>query len=549
MSALGEFLDGVFARLRLRSLRMFWHVGFWGLALVIGIASGVAAVLFGMGIAWIQTWAYGTPDVNRLHSFAENLDWYWVVLIPTIGGVATGLIFHYLTDDGRVRSVADVIEGAALHDGRVEGKEGLASAAASLITLSTGGSTGREGPAVHIAAMISSKVCEWVNARGITARDLLGCATGAAVAASFNAPIAGALFALEVILRHFALHAFAPIVIASVAGAVVHQIAFGDQVEFNLPLAPDLQFYVELPAFMGLGLVSGVVAVILMRSIFLADTVASGIQDHLTLPRWLRPAVAGVLLGLIATQFPVIIGVGYETTFAALSGNLILSQAILFCMIKVVAVSITMGGRMGGGVFSPSLMVGALLGLSYGIIATSIVPSMSGSVSLYALAGMAAVAAAVLGAPISTTLIVFEMTGDWQTGLAVLVTVSLATALSSRYVDRSFFLTQLERRNIHVAIGPQGYLLELVRTDATMRPIDEASQEDWDLVEKGHYVSAAGTLNTAMTVFERTRAAYLPVVKVGGETAPSQIVGRLHEVDALRAYNKALSDAAEEEHS
>ena len=137
---------------------------------------------------------------------------------------------------------------------------------------------------------------------------------------------------------------------------------------------------------MGLGLVSGVVAVILMRSIFLADTVASGIQDHLTLPRWLRPAVAGVLLGLIATQFPVIIGVGYETTFAALSGNLILSQAILFCMIKVVAVSITMGGRMGGGVFSPSLMVGALLGLSYGIIATSIVPSMSGSVSLYALA-------------------------------------------------------------------------------------------------------------------------------------------------------------------
>ena len=549
MSALGEFFDGVFARLRPRSLRMFWHVGFWGLALVIGIASGVAAVLFGMGIAWIQTLAYGTPDVNRLHSFAENLDWYWVVLIPTVGGVATGLIFHYLTDDGRVRSVADVIEGAALHDGRVEGKEGLASAAASLITLSTGGSTGREGPAVHIAAMISSKVCEWVNARGITARDLLGCATSAAVAASFNAPIAGALFALEVILRHFALHAFAPIVIASVAGAVVHQIAFGDQVEFNLPLAPDLQFYVELPAFMGLGLISGVVAVILMRSIFLADTVASGVQDHLILPRWLRPAVAGVLLGLIATQFPVIIGVGYETTFAALSGNLILSQAILFCMIKVVAVSITMGGRMGGGVFSPSLMVGALLGLSYGIIATSIVPSMSGSVSLYALAGMAAVAAAVLGAPISTTLIVFEMTGDWQTGLAVLVTVSLATALSSRYVDRSFFLTQLERRNIHVAIGPQGYLLELVRTDAIMRPIDEASQEDWDLVEKGHYVSAAGTLNTAMTVFERTRAAYLPVVKVGGETAPSQIVGRLHEVDALRAYNKALSDAAEEEHS
>lgn len=549
MSSLGEYWGVFSARLRLRSMRLIWHAGFWGIALIIGIASGGAAVLFGMGISLIQTWAYGTPDVNRLHSFAETLEWYWVVIIPTLGGIATGLIFHYLTDDGRVRSVADVIEGAALHDGRVEGKEGLASAAASLITLSTGGSTGREGPAVHIAAMISSKVCDWVNARGFTARDLLGCATGAAVAASFNAPIAGSLFALEVILRHFALHAFAPIVIASVAGAVVHQLAFGDQVEFNLPLAPDLQFYVELPAFMGLGIVCGIVAVILMRSIFFADTVASSVQDYLTLPRWLRPAVAGVILGVIATQFPVIIGVGYETTFAALSGNLILSQAIIFCIIKVVAVSITMGGRMGGGVFSPSLMVGALLGLAYGIIATSVLPSMSGAVSLYALAGMAAVAAAVLGAPISTTLIVFEMTGDWQTGLAVLVTVSLSSALSSRYVDRSFFLTQLEKRNIHVSVGPQGYLLELVRTDSTMRPLQEADQADWDLVERGHYVSATGRLNTAMTVFERTGAHYLPVVKVGGEDAPSKIVGRLHEVDALRAYNKALSDAAEEEHS
>ena len=169
-------------------------------------------------------------------------------------------------------------------------------------------------------------------------------------------------------------------------------------------------------------------------------------------------------------------------------------------------------------------------GIVYGIIASFCAVNVRVSF-LYALAGMAAVAAAVLGAPISTTLIMFEMAGDWQTGLAVLVTVSLATALSSRYVDRSFFLTQLERRNIHVAIGPQGYLLELVRTDAIMRPIDEATQADWDLVEKGLYVSAAGTLNTAMIVLERTRAAYLPVVKVGGETAPSQIVERLHEVD------------------
>ena len=142
---------------------------------MIGIASGVAAVLFGMGIAWIQTLAYGTPDGDRLHSFAETLDWYWVVLIPTIGGVATGLLFHYLTDDGRVRSVADVIEGAALHDGRVRRGRGIGLGRGKFDHPVHRWVHRTRGPAVHIAAMISSKgLWSRVNARGITARDFVG---------------------------------------------------------------------------------------------------------------------------------------------------------------------------------------------------------------------------------------------------------------------------------------------------------------------------------------------------------------------------------------
>jgi len=137
-----------------------------------------------------------------------------------------------------------------------------------------------------------------------------------------------------------------------------------------------------------------------------------------------------------------------------LTGQLLLRDAIVFAVLKTAAAAITIGGRMGGGIFSPSLMIGALGGLAFGIIATGLLPEVSGSETLYALAGMGAVAAAVLGALISTTLIVFELTGDWQTGLAVMVAVSISTALSSRLVDRSFFLTQLERRNIHLAAGP-----------------------------------------------------------------------------------------------
>ncbi|QMU58107.1 MAG: chloride channel protein [Boseongicola sp.] len=529
------------------------RIQFWFIALFIGIASGFAAILFRAGVNWLQETLYGTDNVRLIHSFAETLPWYLILIIPIFGGLIVGLILNRFTPDGRVRSVADVIEGAAMHDGRVEKRAGLASALASMVTLGTGGSTGREGPVVHLAAVISAWVSTRLNADEITGRDLLGCAVAAAVSASFNAPIAGALFALEVVLRHFAVHAFAPIVIASVAGTVINRLAFGDVTEFSLLAEGGLAFYVELPAFLILGMVSGLAAVIMMRAIFLADTFASFVRRRSGMPRYLRPAVAGAMLGGLAIFFPHIIGVGYETTSAALTGSLLLHEAIVFCVLKVAAVAITMGGRMGGGVFSPSLMVGALLGLAFGLIATSVFPNVSGSETLYALAGMGAVAAAVLGAPISTTLIVFELTGDWQTGLAVMVAVSMSTAIASRLVDRSFFLTQLERRNIHLAAGPQAYLLSMYRVANVMRPMDDprAAPEDavWEAIEAGHWVRRNATLETALPLFETTGRQFLPVVTVGEEGEAPQIHGALFHVDALRAYNRALAATAAEEHS
>ena len=529
------------------------HVQFWFIALAIGIAAGAVAVLFRLGIYAVQTVAYGSNDVLTLHSFAATLPWYQILIIPICGGLIVGLILHWGTEDGRVRSVADVIEGAALSEGRVEVRRGLFSALASMITLATGGSTGREGPVVHLAAVISTAVCRWMNASGITGRDLLGCAVAAAVSASFNAPIAGALFALEVVLRHFAVHAFAPIVIASAAGTVINRLVFGDVTEFTLPTQNALGFYVELPAFLILGFVCGLVAVVLMKAIFWADDFGSYVQEETGLPRYLRPAIAGGLLGAIAIWWPHIIGVGYETTTAALTGGLLLHEAIVFVVLKVIAVAITMGGRMGGGVFSPSLMIGALTGLAFGAIATSIFPTVSGSETLYALAGMGAVAAAVLGAPISTTLIVFELTGDWQTGLAVMVAVSISTALSSRIVDRSFFLTQLERRNVHLAAGPQAYLLATFKVSAIMRDMDDARAANeeacWALIREGIYLDSKATLEQAMPVFDRGNPVFIPVVSLAGEGASPELQGALFQVDALRAMNRALAATAAEEHS
>ncbi|MEH6835654.1 MULTISPECIES: chloride channel protein [Falsihalocynthiibacter] len=524
------------------------QIQFWFIALVIGVVAGTTALYFRKSITKLQNYFYASDDLGSQYAFVTDLPWYWILLIPTIGGLLVGLILNHFTADGRVRSVADVIEGAALHNGRVEIKEGLASGLASLITLSSGGSSGREGPVVHLAGVVSTWVSNRISADGITARDLLGCAVAGAVSASFNAPIAGALFALEVILRHFAVHAFAPIVIASVAGTVVSRLEFGNVTEFTLLRQGELAFYVELPAFLILGLICGIVSVVLMKSIFWADDIGTVVQENLRIPRWFRPAIAGAMLGVIAIWFPHIIGVGYQTTSAALTGNLVFQTAIMFAVIKTIAVSITMAGRMGGGVFSPALMVGALTGLAFGILATSIFPNVSGSETIYALAGMGAVAAAVLGAPISTTLIVFELTGDWQTGLAVMVAVSMSTALSSRFVDKSFFLTLLERREVHIASGSGEYLLSKIGVSSIIRTNDHPRAADIDvcaaMVEEGKSVRFDATLEDILPMFKMKNYEFLPV-----RNAEGTAIGAVFHIDAITAYNEILLSTAIEEHS
>ena len=522
---------------------------FWMLALVIGIAAGAAALGFRVAISELQGLFYGADD-HTLATTLGSLDWKWVVGIPVFGGLAVGLILSNFTPDSQARAVSDVIHSAAMKEGRVNKRIGLASAAASLITLSTGGSSGREGPVVHLAAVISSWVSNRIHADGITARDLMGCAVAAAVSASFNAPLAGTIFALEVVLRHFAVHAFAPIVIASVAGTVVSRTQMGNVTEFVLPVNP-LAFHMELPAFLILGLVCGFVAFLLIRSIFIAEDLGDVIAKHTRMPRFLRPAIAGAMLGGLALLFPHIIGVGYETTSSALTGQLLMHEAFVFAIVKAVAVAITFAGRMGGGVFSPSLMLGALTGLTFGMLATSVFPSISGSETIYALAGMAAVAAAVLGAPISTTLIVFEMTGDWQAGIAVMVSVSLASALTSRLIDRSFFLTQLERRGVHMAAGPQEYLLSTISVRNIMHLVgsgeDAPASQCQELIAQGAFVDISENLETALPKLEGAPVEFLPVVKQT-ETAP-ELIGTVYLVDALRSYNRALAETAREEHS
>ncbi len=510
---------------------------FWGVALIVGIVSGYAAIGFRLAIERLQTLIYGAgPDA--IHTLAAGLNPFIVFIIPVCGGLAVGLILWRFTPDAKALSVSDVISAATLRDARVNGRAGLASAAASLITLSTGGSTGREGPVVHLSAVIAGWVDDRINVHGVAARDILGCAVAAAVSASFNAPIAGALFALEVVLRHYALHSFGPIVLASVAGTVISRIHLGDFTEFSLP-PTSLQFFEEIPAFMILGVVAGIVAVILMRALFFAEDMADTLQKRAGTPVWLRPTVAGAILGLMAIWFPHIIGVGYETTTEALTGNLTLTGAILFAVVKGVAVCVTYAGRMGGGVFSPALMMGAFTGLAFGHIAVAVFPDVSGSEGLYAMAGMGAVAAAVLGAPISTTLIVFELTGDYQAAIAVMISVSLATVLSHRFVWKSFFLSQLMRAGVRLAHGAGAYLPATIR----VRDFMEMADKPVPLPEGASSLGLDTSLADALRRFDQEEALRLPVVDY---STPPLVVAEASHVAALKTFNKALIDSQRE---
>ncbi|MFV0476044.1 MAG: chloride channel protein [Pikeienuella sp.] len=523
---------------------------FWIVALFVGVVAGYAAIGFRLSINILQSFFYGASN-QTIHSHAAGLNPWLIFFIPVLGGLAVGLILNRFTPNARVLAVSDVIAAATLRDSRVNMRAGLASAAASLITLSTGGSSGREGPVVHLAAVIAAWVDERLDHHGVSARDILGCAVASAVSASFNAPIAGALFALEVVLRHYALHAFGPIVIASVAGAVISRVHMGEITQFELPPA-SLGFYEEIPAFMLLGVVSAAVAVIQMRALFFAEDFGDRLQRRIGAPVWARPMVAGAMLGALAIPFPHVIGVGYETTSLALTGGLTLWAAISFAVVKGVAFTLTYAGRMGGGVFSPSLMMGALTGLAFGAVASEVFSDLPGSAGLYALAGMGAVAASVLGAPISTTLIVFELTGDYQAAIAVMVSISVAVVITHRFIWKSFFLSQLKRDGVALGGGAARFLPGTISVRRLMRHrgADDCASDTscWTLAEQGAKLSLDATLDQALKIFDAQRLEFIPVLAppAPGESGPGDLVGALFHIDALKALNRALIERDEE---
>ena len=561
------------------------------LAVVIGTAVAVGEILFRQLLSGVQFVFYGFSS-SQLAALAADLAWWHLLLAPALGGLMIGLLVRYATPNRAPLSVPDVMEACALRGGRMSPRAGLGAAVVSAASLGVGASTGREGPVVHLGATIGAWLAQRLRLSANLSRTLLGCGVAAAVAASFNAPIAGVFFALEVVIGHYALSAFAPIVLASVMGTIISRLHYGDFPAFILPQSYEIVSFLEFPAFALLGLVSAIVAVSFTKSIMLAgDSVAK-----LKLPAILRPAVGGLAIGAMAIIFPEILGVGYDTTDAALKALLPLWLLLALIVLKTAATAISIAFGFGGGVFSPSLFLGAMTGGAFGIIATEAVPTLSSGHGAYTLVGMGAVAGAVLGAPISTILIVFEMTGDYELTIAVMVAVVTASVVTEQTLGKSLFTWQLERRGISLRGGREIGLLSQIRVADVMKrdyvvvPPDATLPELQDRLKTARYgelfvlddehrligvvtitdlahaeippdadppptaaqlaradppVLAAGDdVRKAMRLMDSAGESHIPVVE---DRTDRRVVGFVHEHDVMLAYHRALLQARAEE--
>ncbi len=560
------------------------------LAIVTGSAAAFGAVVFREAIVLLQTVTFSASLENMSEVIGDLPKWHFLV-VPTAGGLLIGLFVQYAMPGRRNRGVADVMEAAALRSGEITLKEGLGAAAVSAASIGVGASVGREGPVVHLGATLSSLVATRLRLSRSQAVTLLGCGVASGVAASFNAPIAGVFFALEVVIGHYALSAFAPIVIAGVVGTIISRLYFGNFPAFIISEHSIVSFW-EFPAFGLLGVVCALAAIIFLRSIEFATNAFA----KLPVPPWIRTGIGGLCVGVIALAFPQVLGVGYEATDIALKGQYELAILIALVAAKTAATAISIGAGFGGGVFSPSMFIGAMVGGAFGIIATQVFPDLSSGHSAYTMVGLGAVSGAVFGAPISTILIVFELTADYALTIAVMVAVVIASVITQQIRGHSFFTWQLDRRGINVRGGRESGLMSSTRVEDVMShsftsvprelningvrekllsaPYSELFVVDENgalcgtitladladgafdhsldgIVNAGDVarlhppsLRAGDDLNAALAKMQSTGEEHLAVVE-SDETL--KLVGFVHEIDVMLVYNRALLEARREE--
>jgi chloride channel protein, CIC family len=436
-------------------------------ATVIGLVGGLGAVGFRLMIRQFQAgiWQPDGPinESGELLEWIRTLPWYWVVGAPALGGLVVGWMVNRFAKEARGHGVPEVMEAVALHHGRIRPRVVGIKALASSLCIASGGSVGREGPIVQIGSAIGSTLGQWLRVSPRRMRTLVGCGAASGIAATFNAPVAGALFAVEVILGDFGVPQFSPIVIASVVATVVSRHFLGDFPAFEIPQY-SLEHPYELVAYAILGMLAGLVAIAFTQSLHWSEE----LFERVRLPAAFKAAIGGAAVGGIALMYPEVLGVGYAAMNTALSGNPGFALLVGLLLAKIVAVSLTIGTGGSGGVFAPSLFLGASLGGAVGVFMRD---NFTGTAppGAYALVGMGAVVSAATHAPITAIMILFELTTDYQIILPLMISCIIGTMVMSRLHSDSIYTIKLRRRGVNIRSGQDVDLLRRVPVRTVLR--------------------------------------------------------------------------------
>ena len=477
--------------------------GLLALALIIGAGAGLGAIAFRYLIAGFTLLFTGHLDYTVLgrvpNPHLPGLGAWYVLFVPIIGGLLYGPLVERFAHEARGHGVPEVMLAVVERGGRIRPRVAVIKSLASAICIGSGGSVGREGPIVQIGSALGSTLGQLLRLPEERLRLLVACGAAGGISATFNAPIAGVFFALEIILINFEARSFGVVVLSSVAADVVGRAAFGSYPFLALPPFTLVGIW-EYALYGVLGLLAALVGVAFIRVLY-------GMEDVLDrlwrFPEWLRPAAAGVPLGIVIFLLPQMYGVGYPVIHRMVAGQYVGWFLIVLLLGKVFATSLTLSGGGSGGVFAPSLFMGAALGSAFGNLAHSLLPTATAAAGAYGLVGMAAVFAAAARAPITAVLIVFELTGDYRIILPLMFAVAVSTALSSRLSRDTIYTLKLRRRGIDIMASGASSVISSLRVGDAMRPVSTLIPEELPATRLA-------------TRFEGGRTDALPVVATDG---------------------------------
>jgi chloride channel protein, CIC family len=570
-----------------------------GIAMLVGVGAGLGAIVFRWLIGTISQFAF-----TWLPQALSSLGLAYVVIAPALGGLLVGPLIYFFAREAKGHGVPEVMEAVALRGGRIRPIVVVVKSLASSITIGMGGSVGREGPIVQIGSAIGSTIGQVLRLSDDRIRNLVACGAAGGIAATFNAPIAGVFFALEVILGEFSAGNFGLVVVSSVMASVIGRAAFGDVPAFLVPeyaLRSPWEFFL----YVLLGVVAAAVAVLYTRSIYRVEDIFDRWKRF---PEWLKAAIGGILLGLIALTYSRIPGLGFETVpqvygvgYSTIERGLLAADPIwvVFALmfLKILSTAITVGSGGSGGIFAPGLFIGSMLGNGFGQVAGRLFPGIVAPAGAYSLVGMAALFAGATSAPITAVLILFEMTGDYRIILPLMLSVAVATFLGKHWLGgESIYTLKLSRRGVRLQYGRdvdvmQGVLVSEAMTGApdtvsvdttlselveefnrskhhgypvldtvgklygmlTLRDVEQALEADATPDTTAGALATTTLLvaypdepmSTALRRLTLNRIGRLPVVD---RQDPKTLLGIVRRDDIIRAYNIALTRRAEVQH-